>query len=174
MLRSPSIYQHAICHIEKFADEMIHSYGWERICSCTAGNGSYPVAGCINRAPGVYICMTEAHRTMLKQHVTNRIFQLKQTRECSNLYNPALAAAITGEEAPKQGKADGSQAGKSGDEPPATPAKKPNQSEAVSGAKPKTRSGRPQQPPKKKKKGIDGNPIQSESSDDSGMWTEDE
>ena len=80
---------------------MIHSYGWERICSCTAGNGSYAVAGCINRVPGVYLCMTEAHRTMLKQHVINRIFQLKQTRECSNLYNPALAAAITGEEAPE-------------------------------------------------------------------------
>ena len=89
---------------EKFADEMIHSYAWERMCNLTAGNGSYAVAGCINRVPGVYLCMTEAHRTMLKQHVTNRIFQLKQTRECSNLYNPALAAAITGEEAEKQGK----------------------------------------------------------------------
>ena len=106
---------------------MIHSYSWERICSCTAGNGSYAVAGCINRVPGVYLCMTEAHRTMLKQHVINRIFQLKQTRECNNLYNPALVTAITGEEAPEpisKKKNDGSQTGKSGDEPPVTPAGK--------------------------------------------------
>ena len=152
---------------------MIHSYNWERICSCTAGNGSYAVAGCINRIPGVYLCMTETHRTML-----NRIFQLKQTRECSNLYNPALVTAITGEEAPEpisKKKNDGSQAGKSGDEPPVTPAaKKANQSEPVSGAKPKPKTGKPKQPPKKKKKGADGGAIKSEEDDDSGMWTSEE
>ena len=118
--------------------------------------------------------MTEAHRTTLKQHVINRIFQLKQTRECSNLCNPALVTAITGEEAPEpisKKKNDGSQAGKSGDEPPGTPAaKKTNQSEPVSGAKPK----RPRQPPKKKKKGADGGAIKSEEDDDSGMWTSEE
>ena len=156
---------------------MIHSYSWERICSCTAGNGSYAVAGCINRIPGVYFCMTEAHRTMLKQHVVNRIFQLKQTRECSNLYNPALVTAITGEEAPEpisKKKNDGSQAGKSGDEPPVTPAaKKANQSEPVSGAK-KKKKGATGQPPKKKKKGADGGAIKSEEDDDSGMWTSEE
>ena len=124
--------------------------------------------------------MTEAHRTTLKQHVINRIFQLKQTRECSNLYNPALVTAITGEEALAapilKKKYDGSQAGKSGDEPPVTPAKKANQSEPVSGAKPKPKLGKPRSgmPPKKKKKGADGAPIKSESDDDSGMWTSDE
>ena len=101
---------------------------------------------------------------MLKQHVINRIFQLKQTRECNNLYNPALVTAITGEEAPEpisKKKNDGSQAGKSGDEPPGTPAaKKANQSEPVSGAKQKPKKAKP--PPKKKKKGADGGAIQSE------------
>ena len=152
---------------------MIHSYNWERIVQCTAGNGTYAVAGCINRVPGVYFCMTEAHRTMLKQHVIKRIFQLKQTQECTNLYNPVLVTAITGEEAPKK-KNDGSQAGKSGDEPSVTPAAKKAQSEPVSGAKPKQpdRRGRPrQQPPKKKKKGANGEP---EDDEDSGLWTEEE
>ena len=118
--------------------------------------------------------MTEAHRTMLKQHVINRIFQLKQTRECSNLYNPALATAITGEEAPEpisKKKNDGSQAGKSGDEPPVTPAKKANQSEPLTGSKPKPKGGK--QPPKKKK-GADGAAIKSESDYGSGMWTEED
>ena len=162
---------------EKFADEMIHCYGWERLCSCTSGNGSYAVAGCINRIPGVYFCMTEAHRTMLKQHVINRIFQLKQTRECSNLYNPALVTAITGEEVPggpkSKKKNDGSQAGKNGDEPPGTPAgKKAEKSDPVSGAKTKKpTTGRSGQPPKKKKKGADGTAIKSDEDDNSGMWS---
>jgi hypothetical protein len=103
---------------------MMHSYSWERICQCTGGNGSYAVAGCINRIPGVYFCMTETHCTMLKQHVTNRIFQLKQTRECSNLYNPALVTAITGEEASEPKSKKKNDGGKSGDEPPTTPAAK--------------------------------------------------
>jgi len=157
---------------------MIHSYGWERMVDCTAGNGSYAVAGCINRVPGVYLCMTEAHQTKLKQHVINRIFQLKQTRECSNLYSAALVTAITGEEQKEEKKKnDGSQAGKKGDEPPATPAgKKANQSEPLSGAKAKPKTGRSRQPPKKKKKGADGNAIKSDNDadDDSFMWTSEE
>ena len=166
--------------IEKFAEEMIHSYGWERICSLTAGNGSYAIAGCVNRVPGVYVCMTEAHRTLLRQHVVNRIFQLKQSRECTSLYNPALAAAIAGETAPEDKKKnDGSQAGKNAEETPVTPAKaKVSGAEQNSGAKtstqPRRLGGRPRQPPKKKKKGADGAPIQSESDDDSGLWTEEE
>ena len=119
--------------------------------------------------------MTETHCTMLKQHVTNRIFQLKQTRECSNLYNPALVTAITGEEAPESKSKKKNDGGKSGDEPPATPAaKKANQAEPLTGAKPKPKTGRARQPPKKKKKGADGNAIKSEEDDDSGMWSSEE
>ena len=148
---------------------MIHSYGWERICCCTAGNGAYAIAGCINRVPGVYLCMTEAHKTLLIQHVTTRMFQLKQTRECPSLYSPALAAAID----PKQAKAENDGAQPS--EPPLTPAKtKGSGAEQVSGAKPKRAVGRQRQPPKKKKKAANGDAIPSESEDDSGLWTEDE
>ena len=121
--------------------------------------------------------MTEIHRTMLKQHVTNRIFQLKQTRECSNLYNPALVTAITGEEAPESKSKKKNDGGKSGDEPPTTPAaKKTNQSEPLTGAKPKPKpkTGRTRQPPKQKRKGADGNAIKSEEDDDSGMWSSEE
>ena len=120
--------------------------------------------------------MTDTHRTMLKQRVINRLFQLKQTRECSNLYNPALVTAITGEEAPEpisKKKNDGSQTGKSGDEPPVTHAgKKANQSEPISGAKPKPKKAKP--PPKKKKKGADGVAIQSSEESGSGMWSSDD
>ena len=115
---------------------------------------------------------------MLKQHVINRIFQFKQTRECGSLYNPALVTAISGQEAPEptsKKKNDGSQAGKSGEEPPITPAgKKGQQSDPVSGAKGKKGLGRPRQPAKKKKKGADGGAIKSEGDDDSGMWTSEE
>ena len=52
--------------------------------------------------------------------------------------------------------------------------KKANQSEPVSGAKPKPKTGRPRQPPKKKKKGADGGAIKSEEDDDSGMWISEE
>ena len=154
---------------------MIHSYNFERICHLTAGNGSFAIAGAINRVPGVYGCMTETHRTMLQQHVINRIFQLKQIRECASLYNPALVTAISGQEAPEpisKKKNDGSQAGKSGEEPPITPAgKKGQQSDPVSGAKGKKAFGRPRQPAKKKKKGADGNATKADEEDYSGMWT---
>ena len=159
------------------AEEMIHCYNWERIVQCTGGNGSYAIAGCMNRVPGVYFCMTETHRTMLKKHVIKRIFQLKQTRECSNLYNAALVTAITGEEAPATpaAKKKKNDAVKTADEPPATPAaKKTNQAEPLSGAKPKPKAGRARQPPKKKQKGADGNAIKSDEDDDSGMWSSDD
>ena len=158
---------------EKFADEMIHSYSWERMVCCNAGNGAYAIAGCINRVPGVYICMTEAHKTFLIQHVTTRIFQLKQNRECSSLYSPALAAALGAKEEkdgdkPKQAKAES--------EPPSTPAKtKGSGADQGSGTKPKPKSmGRPRQPPKKKKKAANGEPIPESESEDSGMWTDDD
>ena len=92
---------------------------------------------------------------MLRQHVITRIFQLKQTRDCTTLYNPELVTAITREKAPEpiKNKNDGSPAGKSGDiDPPLTPAAKAKgqtMPEQGSGAK---RTGRKGQPPKKKKK----------------------
>jgi hypothetical protein len=115
---------------------------------------------------------------MLKQHVTNRIFQLKQTRECNQLYHPALVTAITGVEAPlaepkSKKKTDGGK-----DETPTTPAaKKANPSEPLTGAKPKPKpkTSRTRQPPKQKRKGADGNAIKSEEEgSDSGMWSEEE
>ena len=157
---------------EKLAIEMIWSYGWERILCCTAGNGCFAVAGCIFRTPGVYCCMSESHLTLVKQHVINRIFQLKQTRECTSLYNPALVTAITGEDPePKKKTNDG----KKGDEPPATPTtKKAKSAEPATGAKPGkplAKTGRQRQPPKKKKKGADGTAIKSDENSDSGMWS---
>ena len=150
---------------------MTHSYNWERIVCLTAGNGCYAVAACVNRIPGIFVCMTETHRLMLVQHVIKRIFQLKQSQECHNLYNPALVAAITGKDAPAATKKTESQAYQSA---PITPTKA-KQSEATSSAKSKPKTTKAKPPPKKKKKGSDGYAIKTDDDEDeSGMWTSSE
>ena len=57
-----------------------------------------------------------------------------------------------------------------------TPAgKKAKKSEPLSGEKAKPKTGRSQQPPKKRKKGADGTAIKSDNDADadSGMWSSD-
>ena len=74
--------------------ELIHGYDWQRIVHFTASNGWLALAGLAARVPGVYFCLTEAHKQALKRHLTQCVFMMKQDAKQKQLYDPHLVTLL--------------------------------------------------------------------------------